>query len=873
MSIRLFRRGTLRALWFLVPASVVLSSSLPSLAQNSAVAFTDAQPVPFANGCSNAFAGYFHRGFKMDLVATCTPAEFPGQGPFTAVLMNQGNGVFQAVEDVAADSVAAPVLAADMNGDGLTDLILNQQFSATIGVQLSNGDGTFQSPAYYTPYPLPAYAEFTGVAAGDFDGDGKTDLAVLTTVFSVSSALNSTNTLTIFLNTGAGGLKQAASYALDPIPVNENAPLLMAGELDVDHRTDLVVVYRSSSGKTIPYFANAGGTFSKGGTYHVGAFPSAARIGQFTTSGYGDIAVTTQSGVAILMGSSSHAFTSGGTLAYTYPVPQFGTGAQLVLADFDNDGNLDLAVSETNFVDVYWGKGDGKFTGVSSFSVPPYPLALLVADTSGNGRDDLISVGQDASMMVLTNIGHRRFRAVPNTQSAHAAGIVTGDFTRDGKQDVAVVNTPSCVAPCNGSVTMFAGSGGPYFDPGKRYTIGMHGSAIARGDLNGDGILDLVITNATAGDNADVSVLMGLAGGGFAAARNYTLGSLSNDAILIDVNKDGKLDLIEDGGVALGNGDGTFDALKPFPSGLAFGKPQPTAFAMHLAVGDLNGDGIPDVVASWVPPDMSPYASEVFVLLGDGKGNSTANQLYDSNLLVQEVVGIAIGTFSKGGHPAIVLANDTVNPNGGDILEAVIFTGDGTGNFQESAATPANTEGGSSGAAVILDFNHDGNADLGIASGDHFTVALGKGDGTFTGQMSFPVTLGTSTNPAGSLAVADFNGDGWPDVVLTNDQGIARLYNQRVPLVSPGILDFTTSGTKTVTVKNTLNFVEAMSAAIADAGQSAFRVSTSTCQGSIAPAATCTVTVEYASQGLPATDTLYVRGNGVFIAQIALSGN
>ena len=182
------------------------------------------------------------------------------------------------------------------------------------------------------------------------------------------------------------------------------------------------------------------------------------------------------------------------------------------------------------------------------------------------------------------------------------------------------------------------------------------------------------------------------------------MGSLSNDAILIDVNKDARLDLVEDGGVALGNGNGTFGALKPFPGGLAFGKPQPTAFAMHLAVGDLNGDGISDVAASWVPPGMSPFGSEVFVLLGDGKGDFTANQLDDTNLLVQEVSGIAIGTLVKGGHPSIVLANNTVNPSGGENVDAVIFTGDGKGNFQESAATAADLDTGSSGAVAILDF-------------------------------------------------------------------------------------------------------------------------------------------------------------------------
>ena len=330
----------------------------------------------------------------MDLVLTCPPGDFPGTGALYRVLMNQGNGNVNAVEDTAADGVAVPVLAADMNGDGVTDLILNQQFSATIGVQLSNGDGTFQSPAYYTPSPLPANAEFTAAAAGDFNGDGKTDLAILTTVFALSSAVNSTNTLTIFMNTGAGVLKQATRYALDSIPVNENAPLLVAGELDGDHKTDLAVVYRSPSGKTIPFFATAGGAFRMAATYHVGAFPSAAAIGEFTGSGYGDIAVTTRSGVAILLGSSAGAFTSGGTLPYPYPVPQFGAGAQLVLADFDKDGYLDLAISVTNFVDVYWGKGYGKFAAATAFSVPAYPLALLAADTSGNGRDDLISAGE-----------------------------------------------------------------------------------------------------------------------------------------------------------------------------------------------------------------------------------------------------------------------------------------------------------------------------------------------------------------------------------------------------------------------------------------------------------------------------------------------
>ena len=76
------------------------------------------------------------------------------------------------------------------------------------------------------------------------------------------------------------------------VTANENPPMLVSGALDGDHESDLVVVYRSPSGKTTPWFATGAGGFRRGATYHAGAFPSAAAIGKLTTSGYGDIAVS-----------------------------------------------------------------------------------------------------------------------------------------------------------------------------------------------------------------------------------------------------------------------------------------------------------------------------------------------------------------------------------------------------------------------------------------------------------------------------------------------------------------------------------------------------------------------------------------------------
>jgi len=289
----------------------------------------------------------------------------------------------------------------------------------------------------------------------------------------------------------------------------------------------------------------------------------------------------------------------------------------------------------------------------------------------------------------------------------------------------------------------------------------------------------------------------------------------------------------------------------------------------------VNGDGFPDVVASWVPPGMSAYASQVWVLLGDGKGNFTANQLEDRNLLVQQVVGIAIGVTRPGGHPDIVLANNAVNPSGGNLTSAVIFSGDGAGHFQEKAAPIAQLDGQSTGGVVIADFNHDGIVDIGIAGAEQFAVALGTGGGAFNSQSypAFPINLGDGVNPAAALAVADFNGDGWPDVILTNTQGISRLYNRPVPYVAPGSLTFASSGTHSVTVHNTLPYAQPITAALPDGSASPFRITANTCQATLAPGAKCSVSVEYASHGSPASDTLYIRANGAFVAPVALKGN
>lgn len=857
---------------------VLFTLSLPrfSAAQssNAAVNFTDSQVVPLATACTSVFPGRFHHTTWMDFFEYCRPSYPPDRNPNNTTLLNQGNGYFKSIEDSAIDQVAHPILAVDLNGDGYTDLILNNEDALGIGVQISNGDGTFKPPVYYnltTPNQLATTV--TAAVSGDFNGDGKPDVAVLLHDYQETTTQNNTDALVILLNTGSGGLKQAATYILANLGTDTGIPMFAAGKLNGDDEDDLAVVYVRPNGAAVPYFATGGGTFQAGASYSLNATPDSIGIGQFTASGYGDIAVATSTGIQILLGSSSGSFSAAPETRYPYPTT-FNNG--ITLGDFDKDGKLDLAATDNSRVMIYWGAGNGTFS--SSTALSEYgSYTPVAADINGDGLLDLASADVSGGIHIFSNLGDRNFRGAPATNSQNATGMVAADFNQDGKQDVAVVNTPSCAAPCTGTVSVISGTGASYFGSAKKYTIGMHGRAIAVGDLNGDGYLDLVVTNATPGDNADTSVLMGTAGGGFTAAKNYTLGSLSNVAYLVDMNGDGKLDLVEAGGVALGKGDGTFGPLIPLPDGIGFGT-MPDDYRLFLGVGHFNADSIPDIAVAYA---NASFQWSIYELLGDGTGHFTATPLEDSNGLLQQVYALTVGKLNNGGPDDIVVANSGADSNGTAYGQAVIFFGDGKGGFTEGANPGPETDGYLLGAIAIQDFNHDGWPDIGVASADELAVIPGQ-DGTNFGPLAlFATTLGSGNGSPnaplvlGSLVTADFNGDGLPDVITSNPYGITRLYDVPVPTVSPGEIAWQASGTGTVTIKNTLGHSQAIQAFLAGIAMSSFAITGNSCGTSLASGATCTITLEYIggkyNQGA-ATSALWIRANGAFIAEIPLYG-
>jgi hypothetical protein len=764
-------------------ATLVLTSAR---AQNPLTTTKFIAPATIATGSLpdkgiRAVAGYFNRDKKLDFYFSVNNSDSNSQRFYSEAVVNNGDGTFTSIpnETKATENLVGPFIAADLNSDGITDLVFYGP-NSPLCAQQAVGDGTFKVQTCFK-VDSAGSAVFAAVS-GDFNGDGAIDLAVIT----------SAGKLVIMLNDRSGALHSAFSYVLPAAPAGAWGPVLTAGDLNGDGRRDLVLTYGGPNGTVTPYVATTGGAFRKGSSRTVGGDVRAgAAVADVNHDGYGDLAVATATGTKIFLGHADASFTQASILT--------NRGVSLVaFADFNKDGAIDLAVAGTSpsFVSVYFGKNNGTFQNPTIYGTVDYPLSLIAADVNGTGNIDLATANySDASLNIMRNDGTGHFIAAPVTSSPAATGIVAGDFNRDGKKDVAVVNTPTCKAPCHGTVTVFPGTGKNYFDPGIKYSIGMHGAAIATGDLNGDGILDLVVTNTVPGDSADISVLLGNVDGTFRPARNYIFGSLSNEVFLIDMNNDGKLDLVEDGGVALGKGDGTFSPLIHFPDGIDYDP------GLHLAVGDLNGDGKQDLIAS-IPIDICGQTLQFLmgkailqVLLGNGKGGFALGQ--EMGFESEPITSVAIGRLTKGGPQFVVYsAAGKCGTQSSDeyitYAAGYAFNADGTFGWNDYnfPVSYGGLIGGTAeiGPVTFADFNGDGNMEVGIGAIDKFVVAQGTENISFSDQSFATATLPLGLEPnfvanANGIAVADFNNDGRPDVVLTSGLGISRLYNitPRIP--------------------------------------------------------------------------------------------
>jgi hypothetical protein len=258
------------------------------------------------------------------------------------------------------------------------------------------------------------------------------------------------------------------------------------------------------------------------------------------------------------------------------------------------------------------GNGDGTFQAAVDYRAGNGPVSVAVADLNRDGIPDVVAANLDSNnVSVLLGKGDGTFRpAVSYAAGSIPQSVAVGDFNGDGILDVAVANFGSFTDGQGGSVAVLLGNGDGSFQPAVKYSAGLGPFAVAVGDLNGDGVQDLAVVN---GFSIDVSVLMGKGDGTFRAAVHYAVGPNTPTISVLamkDMNGDGILDLVVLSGSGLrvffGSGDGTFQTSSiSYLAGVG---------PLSLAVGDFNGDGLPDVAVANHDPDGC-----VSVLINDGK--------------------------------------------------------------------------------------------------------------------------------------------------------------------------------------------------------------------------------------------------------------
>lgn len=282
---------------------------------------------------------------------------------------------------------------------------------------------------------------------------------------------------------------------------------------------------------------------------------------------------------------------------------------------------------------------------------------------------------------------------------------------------------------------------------------GMSGG-LTTGDLNGDGIKDIIATDPSVGF---ARAFLGNGNATFRAPITLTVPN-ANEAAIGDIDKDGKADVVLTSGNSLyflkGNGNGTFNASISYAVG-----PNPR----EAKLGDFNGDGALDFLSS---NTGSNYAS---VLLGNGDGSFTSARTFFAG---NNAEGAATGDFNGDGKLDFVTTN-----TGPDYAQVFLGNGDGTfrtGSVLTTANNPGNVETG--------DFDGDGNIDL-VTTSDQYVVSInyGNGDGTFKTRVSWSVTGNTA------VTVSDVNGDGRDDFVgVTPFSNIAAIMTSTGSSFTPG---------------------------------------------------------------------------------------
>ncbi len=635
------------------------------------------------------------------------------------VWLGNGDGTFRARRDFALPAGDQPtaVLIADVNADGRPDLV-------TANAGPANSVSVFLAAAQGGPFldrqDFPVGGGPVALAAGDLNGDGRTDLV---------AANGEDQTLDYLRGDGNGGFAAAVE-----IPEAFEPSAVAVADVTGDGRADLVWAAKQSGAvKVLP----GGATFDPAReptVYTVGSGPAALTVADVTGDGRPDVVTADQAAnsFTVLKGLPD------GSLS---KLPALAGGlapADVVVTDVNRDGTADvIGANRNDTLDVFLGTSGGTFAPRRGLAAGSDQTAVAAADFNRDGAPDLVVAnGAPGQLRLLLGNGDGTFL----TAGAFLVGpepdaVAVGDVDGDGFPDAVTANNAA------GTIDVALGNGDGTFQPRRAFAVDGAPVSASLADLNNDGRLDAVTADRAGGR---VSVLLGNGDGTFRALGRYAVGAGPQAVVAQDIDLDGIPDLVSaderDGTLSVlwGIGDGTFTDRVV----LAVGE-EPLA----VAVADVNGDGRPDLLSA----DKRAGAVSVIVAAG---GRAFAQRLALAVGADALPVSVAVGDVNGDGMADV--AAGTLSGT------TAIFLGTADHAFRRAADV---ITGDGPYGLLVADLNGDGRPDMATTDVQAGTVgvALGLGDGRFQNSFSVPVGKGPIY-----LATADLNADGRPDLVTAN---------------------------------------------------------------------------------------------------------
>jgi hypothetical protein len=736
-----------------------------------------------------------------------------------AILLGKGNGTFAVpvMASVPGSNVGVEqIVAGDFNGDGIPDLaVITSADNPTVDILLSNGDGTFTAEATNPPISgTPSY-----FATGDFNGDGKTDLAVS----------ESNGTIAILLGNGDGTFAAAGSVN----SASSSSPIAVA-DFNGDGKLDIAVVagaYISTNESVSVLTGNGDGTFNSpfSGPGSTSTSVTWIQVADFNQDGTPDVVLADSTGSATVFLNNG-----GGLLNQSFPVvsalnvPYYlevavgdlngdgypdivaggyyssaqglyltkptetasagasvqvnGVGQHLAQASFPAEGSYESSISSSI---PLWGLLPATSTtlsvtsgGSTVTSVTPGTVVLLTANVTAGSTP--VTAGQinfcDASASHCTDIhilgssalsssGKATFTFVPGPGAhSYQAQFVEDGFGLASASNVASLNVGPAPSPVYSDTAAITLNGSPG-DYSLTATVTGYG-----GPASPTGAVSFVDTSFGNNVLATAPLGVGIPGIGFLESLSPSFGSQPFSEVTADFNGDGIPDLAtistDSGGspytvaVFLGNGDGTFRA------GPTIQPPDPWSYPFMIS-GDFNGDGKPDLAILSYDGSTTSF---ITILLNNGDGSFTAKPTVvaykQGNTGGDVILGtMAAADFNGDGKLDLAIVGDYVSSGG-----VTILLGNGDGTF---AAAGSNLDPTADFALIATgDFNGDGIPDFVTPNYFEFggspTIFLGKGDGTLT----YKKTSFTLDYFPTSVVVGDFNGDGVLDLAFSDLNGV-----------------------------------------------------------------------------------------------------